>query len=51
MQRYHDKVAQIDARKLEVKGQQKKLSEEVKVMQARVDNLNPNKKKATQDVQ
>ena len=51
MQRYHDKLAQIDSRKLEVKGQRTKLSEEVKVLQAKVDNLNPDKKKATQEVQ
>ena len=50
MQRYHDKLTQIDSRKLEVKGQRSKLSEEVEVLQARVDGLNPNKKKATQEV-
>ena len=50
MHRYHDKLAQIDSRKLEVKGQRTKLSEEVKVLQAKVDNLNPDKKKATQEV-
>ena len=51
MQRYRDKLAQIDSRKLEVKGQQSKLSEEVKVLQVKADNLNPDKKKATQEIQ
>lgn len=52
MERYQTKLAQIDSRKLEVEGQQNKLSEEVKVMQAKVNAINPEKKgKKTEDVQ
>ena len=51
MERYQTKLAQIDSRELEVKGQQSKLSEEVKVMQAKADAVNPEKGKKTEDVQ
>lgn len=51
MERYQTKLAQIDSRKLEVEGQQSKLSEEVKVIQAKADAINPEKEKKTEDVQ
>ena len=51
MERYQTKLAQIDSRKLEVEGQQSKLSEEVKVMEAKADAINPEKGKETEDVQ
>ena len=44
MQRYQEKLGQLDSRKLEVEGQRNKLTEEVKVMCAKADKLNPAKK-------
>ena len=44
MQRYQEKLGQLDSRKLEVEGQRSKLTEEVKVMRAKADKLNPAKK-------
>ena len=48
MTQYQEKLSTLDERVFEVLMQQKKLEEEKKVLQAKADKLNPNKKKATE---
>ena len=51
MQCYQEKLAQIDTRSLEVKEQRDKLTKELKVLQVKVNQLNPNKNKDTEEIQ
>ena len=51
MERYQEKLAHIDARNREVKNRHDKLTEEVKVLQAKVGRLDPNREKETEEIQ
>lgn len=49
MAQYQEKLTTLDEHVFEVLMQQKKLEEEKKVLQAKAEKLNPNKKKASEE--